>query len=84
MYLQNVAADLGHEQPAMFALGAAEHLLEGDGAVRIHGGGFGGTIQAFVPLEQLDAFCAQMDAWLGERSCRRYVVSGEGASAAWL
>ena len=84
MYLQNVAADLGHEQPAMFALGAAEHLLEGDGAVRIHGGGFGGTIQAFVPLEQLNAFCAQMDAWLGERSCRRYVVRGEGASAAWL
>lgn len=84
MYLQNVAAELGREQPAMLALGAAEHLLRGDGAARIHGGGFGGTIQAFVPLEQLDAFCAQMDAWLGAGSCRRYTVSSEGASAACL
>ena len=84
MYLQNVAAELGREQPAMLALGMAEHLLEGQGAVRIHGGGFGGTIQAFVPLEQVEGFCAQMDAWLGEGSCTRYGVSPEGARASWL
>ena len=45
MYLQNVVAKLGSEQPSMYALALAEHVLDGRGAVRIHGGGFGGTIQ---------------------------------------
>lgn len=84
MYLQNVAAELGREQPAMYALGLAEHILDGRGAVRIHGGGFGGTIQAFVPLDIVDAFITQMDAWLGAGSSRRYKVSDKGAYAAWL
>lgn len=84
MYLQNVAAELGREQPAMCALGLAEHILNGRGAARIHGGGFGGTIQAFVPLDIVDAFIAQMDAWLGVGSSRRYKVSDKGAYAAWL
>lgn len=38
MYLQNVVASLGPEQPALYALGLAEHVLKGRGAVRIHGG----------------------------------------------
>ncbi len=84
MYLQNVAAELGREQPAMCALGLAEHVLGGRGAVRIHGGGFGGTIQAFVPLDMVDAFITRMDAWLGAGSARRYKVSEKGAYAAWL
>ena len=45
MYLQNVVAKLGSEQPSMYALALAEHVLDGRGAVRIHGGGFGGTIR---------------------------------------
>ena len=44
MYLQNVVAKLGAEQPSMYALALAEHVLDGRGAVRIHGGGFGGTM----------------------------------------
>lgn len=84
MYLQNVTAELGSSQPAMYALGLAEHILDGRGAVRIHGGGFGGTIQAFVPLEMADDFMSRMDGWLGEGSCRRYAISEEGAYAAWL
>ena len=84
MYLQNVTAELGNNQPAMYALGLAEHILDGRGAVRIHGGGFGGTIQAFVPVELADEFMSKMDAWLGEGSSRRYVISEEGAYAAWL
>ena len=84
MFLQNVVASLGREQPAMYALGLAEHVLRGRGAARIHGGGFGGTIQAFVPLELADEFQAKMDAWLGEDACRRYRVTDEGAYAAWL
>lgn len=84
MYLQNVTAELGSSQPAMYALGLAEHILDGRGAVRIHGGGFGGTIQAFVPLDMIDDFMGRMDGWLGEGSCRRYAISEEGAYAAWL
>ena len=84
MFLQNVVASLGREQPAMYALGLAEHVLRGRGAARIHGGGFGGTIRAFVPLELADEFQAKMDAWLGEDACRRYRVTDEGAYAAWL
>ena len=41
MYLQNVVAKLGSEQPSMYALALAEHVLDGRGAVRIHGGCFG-------------------------------------------
>ena len=84
MYLQNVVAELGAKQPAMFALGAAEHILNGRGAVRIHGGGFGGTVQAFVPLDLVEEFSAKMNAWLGEGACRRYVVTEKGAYAQWL
>ena len=84
MYLQNVVAELGAAQPAMFALGCAEHILNGRGAARIHGGGFGGTIQAFVPLNLVDEFMTKMDAWLGEGASRHYQISEEGAYAAWL
>ena len=66
MYLQNVVAKLGSEQPSMYALALAEHVLDGRGAVRIHGGGFGGTIQAFVPLDLVDTFITKMNSWLGE------------------
>lgn len=84
MYLQNVNAELGASQPAMYALGLAEHILDGRGAVRIHGGGFGGSIQAFVPLELVDEFIERMNAWLGEGSARHYAITSEGAYAEWL
>ena len=84
MYLQNVVAKLGSEQPSMYALALAEHVLDGRGAVRIHGGGFGGTIQAFVPLDLVDTFIAKMNGWLGEDSARHYAISDKGAYAAWL
>lgn len=86
MYLQNVSV-AGHdvrEQHAMIALGLAEHLLDGRGSARIHGGGFGGSIQCFVPTEQIDDFTQQMDAWLGEGSCRHYAITEKGAYAQWL
>lgn len=83
MFLQNVSTG-GDFQPAMAALGMAEHILDGRGAIRIHGGGFGGSIQCFVPNELTDSFIKQMDAWLGEGSCRHYHISDEGAVAAWL
>ncbi len=83
MYLQNVSGG-GTDQPAMVALALAERLLGDEGAVRIHGGGFGGSIQAFVPLDRVDSFISGMDGWLGEGNCRAYRISSEGACAQWL
>ena len=51
------------------ARAAAEGALEGRGACRVHGGGFAGTIQAFVPLDILSGFQAQMENILGQGSC---------------
>ncbi len=71
MYLQNIATFRDSaSQPVAVALAMAEHLLAGKGAFRVHGGGFAGTIQAFVPVEQVPGFRAGMDALLGEGACR--------------
>ncbi len=70
-YLQNVATYRdAKEQPVAAALAAAEHALGGRGAFRVHGGGFAGTIQAFVPTDCVEDFRRQMDGFLGEGACR--------------
>lgn len=69
-YLQNVyASSAPLEQPASVALAAAEQWLQGKGAVRIHGGGFGGTIQAFVPKTEVNAFCQYMETIIKKDCC---------------
>lgn len=83
MYLQNVSTS-GSYQPAMLALGLAETILKGRGAVRIHGGGFGGSIQCFVPLDLIDTFITHMNQWFGKGACRHYAISDQGACAIWL
>ena len=83
MFLQNVSTG-GSFQPAMLALGLAERILDGRGATRIHGGGFGGSIQCFVPLDMVEDFTAQMNAWLGEGACVHYQIAEKGAHATWL
>ena len=71
MYLQNVSTYREPaSQPVAVALAAAEHLLRGRGACRVHGGGFAGTIQAFVPKSMLEEFTAGMDSLLGAGACR--------------
>ena len=84
MFLQNVSVGGATEQPAMVALALAERLLDGRGACRIHGGGFGGSIQAFVPIERVDAFVCGMDRWFGEGAARHYRIVSEGAGYQWL
>lgn len=70
-YLQNISTYRNPaEQPVALALAVAEHLLNGRGAFRVHGGGFAGTIQAFVPLALVPEFQQGMDALLGEGACR--------------
>ena len=79
MYLQNVipAGYKAHQDVAV-ALGLAEHYLQGQGAYRVHGGGFAGTIQAFVPFDILDSFVAGMDAALGQGACHVLSIRPQG------
>ncbi len=84
MFLQNVSVGGASEQPSMLAIALADELLKGRGAVRVHGGGFGGTIQAFVPLAAVEAFSAGMDAVFGQGACGVYGVDHEGARFSWL
>lgn len=83
-FLQNVSprADAsGAEQPAMVVLALCAHLLGERGAYRIHGGGFGGSVLAFVPDAEAEAFRARMDALLGFEACLPVAVSAPGACA---
>ena len=80
-YLQNVSVAGSPQQPAMLALALADRLLDGRGACRIHGGGFGGTIQAYVPLDMLGRFVAGIEATLGRGVCNVVAISGRGAWA---
>lgn len=57
----------------MVTIALCERILGGRGAVRVHGGGFGGTAQAFVPLDLLEEFKTRTEAVLGTGSC--HVVS---------
>ena len=59
---------------------AAKHFLGGRGAVRVHGGGFAGTVQAFVPLDLLDSFKAGMEAILGKGRCHVLSIRPEGGA----
>lgn len=74
MKLQNVfACSAPQEQGLTMALAVTERILEGKGAYRVHGGGFAGTIQAYVPNELLDEYKTAIEAVFGEGAC--YVLS---------
>lgn len=79
MYLQNVIPSgyVKHQDMAV-ALGLCEHYLQGKGAYRVHGGGFAGTVQAFVPFELLDSFRAGIDGALGEGACHVLSIRPHG------
>jgi galactokinase len=69
--LQNVVpAGRIEAQEVAYALTVAEALLGGRGACRVHGGGFAGTIQAFVPNDILESFQTGMDKALFPGSCQ--------------
>ena len=77
--LQNITpAGRREHQEVAFALTLAEKFLGGRGAVRVHGGGFAGTIQAFVPFDMVDDFVASMDSVLGEGACHVLHIREQG------
>nr|WP_325239172.1 galactokinase family protein [uncultured Oscillibacter sp.] len=78
-YLQNIVpAGYTRHQEMALALALAERALDSAGAVRVHGGGFAGTIQAFVPLERVAKFKAEMERVLGEGKCHVLRVRPQG------
>ena len=70
LYLQNVVptGSTLHQELAV-TLALAARLLKGRGASRVHGGGFAGTIQAFVPDDLLEPFRTRLEAVFGQGSC---------------
>ena len=80
-YLQNVIpAGYKEHQEMGVTIAAAKHYLNGRGAVRVHGGGFAGTAQAFVPVEMLADFKKNMEAILGEGRCHVLSIRPEGGA----
>ena len=78
-YLQNVYSNRDvTSQNVSLALAVSESILGPGEAARVHGGGFAGTIQAFVPLESVDSFCAEMDRLLDAKSCHRLSIRPVG------
>ncbi|MBP0989774.1 MAG: galactokinase [Oscillospiraceae bacterium] len=61
------------------ALAISRKVLAGRGACRVHGGGFAGTIQAYVPLDLLDNYKAALDAVFGKGACMQLSVRPVGA-----
>ena len=79
LLLQNIIpAGATRRQALSYALACAERLLDGEGTCRVQGGGFAGTVLAFVPLDRLDSFCADMNRLLDLHACHVLTVRGEG------
>lgn len=69
-----------HEQGLSLALALCKHFLaDKNGAWRVHGGGFAGTVQAFVPSYYKDTFKAEMDKVFGVGACAILNIRAEGA-----
>ena len=79
MYLQNITPTgaVMHQEVAV-ALALCKMLLGNKGAYRVHGGGFAGTVQAFVPVDLLPKFKAEIENVLGEGKCHVLSIRSEG------
>jgi galactokinase len=80
MYNQNIF-DVVHkdEQVVSLALALSEMILKGKGAWRVHGGGFGGTIQAFVPQDLLEKYVSTLEHVYGQGSCHKLFIRAKGS-----
>ena len=79
MYLQNVVPTgyVAHQDMGV-VLALCEHYLGDRGGFRVHGGGFAGTVQAFVPYDLLETFRAGIDGVLGEGACHVLSIRPQG------
>lgn len=80
MYNQNIFDVVHkHEQVVSLALALSEMILKGKGAWRVHGGGFGGTIQAFVPQDIVADYTRILEHVYGQGSCHKLFIRKEGS-----
>ena len=80
MYNQNIyPVSNVKEQGVSLALALSEHVLKGEGAWRVHGGGFAGTIQAFVPQKLLGKYIRTLEHIYGKGSCHNLFIRHQGA-----
>ena len=78
-YLQNITpAGYVRQQAVGLTIAAARQALGGRGAVRVHGGGFAGTVQAFVPLDLVASFLEKVERILGANACHVMVIRPVG------
>ena len=81
MYLQNITpAGAIANQDMAITLALCEKYLGNSGAFRVHGGGFAGTCQAFVPYEKLESFVSGIEAVLGQGACHVLSIRPEGGT----
>lgn len=79
MYNQNVYSPKNpQEQKISLALALSEQVLKDEGVYRVHGGGFAGTVQAFVPNELLEEYKAVIESVFGEGSCHVLIIRPVG------
>jgi galactokinase len=80
MYNQNIfPVNNVREQGVSLALALSEMVLKGQGAWRVHGGGFAGTIQAFVPQNLLDKYVTTLEHVYGKGSCHNLFIRQKGS-----
>ena len=81
MYLQNIAVEGAvYNQAVGVALSLCDVLLSGRGAFRVHGGGFAGTVQAFVPLDMLDSFKETVEKAIAPGCCHVLTIRPVGGA----
>ena len=79
--LQNLySASVPKEQGIPLGIMVSKRVLGEKGAVRVHGGGFAGTIQAFVPLELTEAYVEEMNRTFGKGSCYVFRIRPVGGT----
>lgn len=67
------------EQAIPLAIMAGKRILGDRGAVRVHGGGFAGTVQAFVPCELVNSYITEMNRIFGDNSCSVLTIRPVGS-----
>lgn len=80
MYNQNIfPVHNVQEQGVSLALALSDMVLKGKGAWRVHGGGFAGTIQAFVPQDLINKYVSTLEHVFGEGNCHKLFIRAKGA-----
>ena len=70
---------MNKKQNVALALALSEDVLKGNGAWRVHGGGFAGTIQAFVPENLIDDYVNTLENVFGKGNCHKLFIRSKGS-----